>query len=80
LGRINKLTGRVAPLFTSKSIEGDLIKLKDLRGKYILLNFWAPWCKPCVEEMPILNRIYQAYNAENIKLIISIALSNFLVL
>lgn len=69
LGRINKLTGRVAPLFTSKSIEGDLIKLKDLRGKYILLNFWAPWCKPCVEEMPILNRIYQAYNAENIKIV-----------
>lgn len=67
--RINKFTGRVAPLFTSKSIDGDLIKLKDLRGKYILLNFWAPWCKPCVEEMPILNKIYQAYNSENIKII-----------
>jgi peroxiredoxin len=36
--------------FTVNMINGDLIKLSDLKGKVVLLNFWATWCKPCLEE------------------------------
>lgn len=49
--------GRAAPDFELKSIDGKSYKLADLRGKAVLLNFWATWCPPCIEETPSLVRM-----------------------
>ena len=55
------LTGTVAPNFTLQSLDGEPITLNDLKGKVILLNFWATWCHPCIEEMASIERIYRKY-------------------
>ena len=48
-------------------VDGDhnTIKLSDLRGKVIFLNFWATWCPPCIAEMPSVNKLYQRYKTKN---------------
>jgi len=38
---------------------GHTIRLSDYRGKWVIINFWATWCKPCLKEMPALNRLYE---------------------
>jgi peroxiredoxin len=48
----------------SFTLEGRPAKLSDLRGKVVVLNFWATWCPPCVEEMPSLNRLHQKISAQ----------------
>ena len=53
--------GQVAPDFELPNPEGKLIKLSDLRGKYVLIDFWAAWCKPCREENPNVVRLYNEY-------------------
>jgi peroxiredoxin len=53
-------TGQLAPDFQLETLDGELISLQDYRGKPILLNFWATWCGPCQEEMPLIqNRFPQ---------------------
>jgi peroxiredoxin len=55
-------TGSVAPEFTLKSNSGKNLKLSEYRGQVVMINFWASWCAPCRQEMPLLNRIYQQYH------------------
>lgn len=52
-----------APDFTLKSRTGKNIRLGELRGKVVMLNFWASWCKPCREEMPLLEKIHLRYES-----------------
>ncbi len=53
--------GSMAPNFTLKSSAGRNVKLSEHRGEVIMLNFWATWCGPCRQEMPLLNRIHEHY-------------------
>ena len=45
---------------TAKTIDGQKVHLKDLRGKLVVLNFWATWCEPCRAELPLLVKAAQA--------------------
>ena len=55
-----KLSGKAAN-FTLKSRSGENIKLSELRGQVVMLNFWASWCGPCRKEMPLLEQIHKKY-------------------
>ncbi|TWG78746.1 peroxiredoxin [Cupriavidus gilardii J11] len=48
---------------------GTPVRLDTLRGKTVVVNFWAPWCGPCVEEMPDLTALHQEYQARNVEFI-----------
>ena len=47
--------------FSLKQLDGTTLTLADLRGRPVLINFWATWCPPCREEMPLLERTAQTY-------------------
>lgn len=53
-----------APDFTLPSLNSKKVSLKDFRGKYIFLNFWATWCGPCIDEMPSMERVYQKFKSK----------------
>ncbi|WP_339272026.1 redoxin domain-containing protein [Paenibacillus sp. FSL W8-0187] len=50
--------GHAAPGFEAVNLQGEPVRLSDYKGQAVLLNFWASWCGPCVNEMPILNEAY----------------------
>ncbi|WP_238651804.1 TlpA family protein disulfide reductase [Paenibacillus piscarius] len=58
------MAGAPAPEFEATALTGDRLNLADYRGKVVLLNFWASWCKPCMQEMPLLNEIHLLSGAE----------------
>ena len=55
---------KVASGFTLQTLDGETIRLADLHGQPLLINFWASWCGPCREEMPELIRLYEAHRAQ----------------
>jgi peroxiredoxin len=61
--------GVVAPDFASKSDSGRNVRLSELRGQVVLINFWASWCSPCRQELPLLNKIYTQYRAAGFMLL-----------
>ena len=58
-----------APDFTLVSLEGDWVTLSNLRGKVILLNFWATWCYPCKMEIPDLNKLQEKYQDKGFEVV-----------
>ena len=57
---------RPIPSIVFKDSVGNKINLEDFFGNLIIINFWATWCKPCEEEMPSLDRLYQNENFKNL--------------
>lgn len=57
--------------FKLRDIQGDLMNFSDLKGKTVLLNFWATWCPPCIAEMPDLNDLYEKVSEEVVFVMIS---------
>jgi peroxiredoxin len=55
-------TGSPAPAFTLGSRAGSAVSLAQYKGQVVMLNFWASWCGPCRQEMPLLESIYKKYN------------------
>jgi peroxiredoxin len=57
------------PLELPRLGDGALVELEALRGKAVLVNFWATWCKPCEDEMPAMERLYGALRADGFELL-----------
>jgi len=55
------LEGRAAPDFALKSSTGENLRLSEYRGDVVMINFWATWCGPCRQEMPLLDELYTRY-------------------
>ena len=63
-------SGTVAPGFELPVLGAERsLALEDLRGRVVLLNFWATWCKPCEDEMPAMERLYQALSPRGLELL-----------
>ena len=62
-------TGSPAPAFTLGSSAGSNVSLAQYKGQVVMLNFWASWCGPCRQEMPLLESIYKKYNRMGFTLI-----------
>lgn len=69
IGICQEKEGSPAPDFEGKTIRGKDLKLSDYHGKVILIDFWASWCPPCREEMPLLIKFYKAHKDSDFEMI-----------
>jgi peroxiredoxin len=57
----SEMEGQLAPDFALRSNSGENIRLSEYRGDVVMINFWATWCGPCRQEMPLLDELYGRY-------------------
>lgn len=68
IGRV--APGSAAPPFAAADVvTGAPVTLEDLRGEVVLLNVWATWCKPCEQEMPSMQRLYEALGPAGLRIV-----------
>ncbi|MBW2238779.1 MAG: TlpA family protein disulfide reductase [Deltaproteobacteria bacterium] len=63
-GKPRLVKGVPAPNFTFPDLDGKMVSLDDYKGKVVLLNIWATWCPPCVDEMPSMEKLHQELKGE----------------
>ncbi|MFF2481246.1 TlpA disulfide reductase family protein [Paenibacillus sp. NPDC058071] len=64
--QIGLAQGNVAPDFELKTLDGEVVKLSDFRGKRVIVNMWATWCPPCRAEMPDMQKFYDTYKDDRV--------------
>jgi cytochrome c biogenesis protein CcmG, thiol:disulfide interchange protein DsbE len=69
LPAVSRAAGQEAPALVVPTMNGDSFDLAALRGRVVLVHFWATWCSPCREEIPALNAFYRRYHDQGVELI-----------
>lgn len=65
----SRLAGKPAPALTLKDLDGQPQAFAQWRGKLLLVNFWASWCAPCIDEMPLLVEAQSLYGARGLQIV-----------
>jgi thiol-disulfide isomerase/thioredoxin len=61
--------GKKSPKIELPSLNDELINLEKFEGKYVFINFWATWCKPCIESMPNFEKLIKKHKTDNIEFV-----------
>ncbi|GAB4388860.1 MAG: hypothetical protein Kow0025_10690 [Thermodesulfovibrionales bacterium] len=72
---VNVAPNTEAPSFALKDLDGRTVSSASLRGKVVLLNFWATWCKPCKDEMPLFDELYRKYRQKGFE-VVAVSINN----
>lgn len=68
-GEVSPPSVNMAPGFSFQSINGDQVSLEDLRGKFVYVDVWATWCRPCIMQIPTLKEVEEKYKGTDIEFV-----------
>ena len=66
---VGPVIGALAPDFVAVTSAGETVTLRDLRGRVVIINFWATWCGPCTVEMPVLQSLADTYALDQLRIL-----------